>query len=58
MGLSEKKMMEFLQDTDLSEDVKVAICKLISANNKQIEKEIPNVATKGIANSLKRSGKL
>ncbi|CEG23120.1 hypothetical protein BN1080_02064 [Planococcus massiliensis] len=41
MGLTESQMLSYLEDTDLNEDTKRAIVNLIRANNKEIEKSMP-----------------
>lgn len=57
MGLTESQMLSFLGDTDLSEDTKSAICNLIKANNKQVEKEIPKISATGIMDGMRKRGK-
>lgn len=57
MGLTEQQMLDYLAESDLSESSKNAICKLISENNKQIQKEIPDIASKGILKAGKKIGR-
>lgn len=57
MGLTEKEMLELLSGADLSEESKKAICELISANNKRVEKEIPGVYAKSVLKAGRKLGK-
>lgn len=56
MGLSKEKMLEFLEEADLSAETKSAICDLIAANNQKLKEEVPNVVAKSIRDNLGRRG--
>ncbi|GKV67291.1 MULTISPECIES: hypothetical protein [unclassified Sporosarcina] len=54
--MKNEDMMKFLEGTELTEETKVAICKLIQANNEQLKKDMPGVDKKDWESYKNRRG--
>lgn len=55
--MNKEKMMSYLEHTDLSKELKEAICNLIQANNDQLKKDMPKVISDFTRRELRGRGK-
>lgn len=56
LGLNKEEIMKHLSKTEISVNDQEIICTLILANNKEIEKNVPEVVAKKTISEMNRKG--